>query len=194
MAGASYHCELAWLGGEAAEPDVLVRCTDDRITSVETGVTAPPPGAVRLSGLTVPGFANAHSHAFHRALRGRTHDGAGSFWTWRRQMYRTAATLDPDSYFRLARATYAEMALAGISAVGEFHYLHHGPEGQPYGDPNAMGAALVQAAAEAGLRITLLDTCYLHGGIGVGVDATQVRFSDGDALDVGAARVGARRR
>ena len=80
------------------------------------------------AGLTLPGFANAHSHAFHRALRGRTQAGRGSFWTWREQMYALAATLDPDTYFRLARATYAEMALAGITAVGEFHYLHHDAE------------------------------------------------------------------
>ena len=92
-------------------------------------------------------MANAHSHAFHRALRGRTHGGTGSFWTWRRQMYDVADGLDPDSYLRLARATYAEMALAGISCVGEFHYLHHGPGGVPYASPNAMADALVAAAA-----------------------------------------------
>src|SRR6185503_14722368 len=113
--------------------------------------------------------ADAHSHAFHRALRGRTSraasGGEGTFWTWRRQMYALADRLDPDSYHALARAAYAEMALAGISAVGEFHYLHHGPGGVPYEDPNAMGHALVAAAREAGLRITLLDTCYLAGGV-----------------------------
>ena len=81
-------------------------------------------------------------------------------------MYAVAARLDPDSYHALATAVYAEMALAGITCVGEFHYLHHGPGGAPYADPNAMGEALVAAAAEAGIRITLLDTCYLTGGIG----------------------------
>ena len=177
----AYHCELAWLGGAQAERDVLVSVEGERITAVEGGVTAPPGEAIRLPGLTIPGLANAHSHAFHRALRGRTHTGAGSFWTWRDQMYALAGSLDPDSYFQLARATFAEMALAGISVVGEFHYLHHGPEGVPYADPNAMGAALVAAAADAGLRITLLDTCYLHGGIGAGLDDTQRRFADRDA-------------
>ncbi len=97
-------------------------------------------------------------------------------------MYTAAQRLDPDSYFRLARAVYGEMAMAGITCVGEFHYLHHGPGGVPYTDPNAMGAALVAAAGEAGIRITLLDTCYLHGGIGVGPNETQQRFSDRDAL------------
>ncbi len=96
-------------------------------------------------------------------------------------MYEVAAALDPEGYHRLARAVLAEMALAGITAVGEFHYLHHGPGGVPYDDPNAMGEALLAAASEAGIRITLLDTCYLHGGIGEGPNETQRRFSDGDA-------------
>ena len=104
-------------------------------------------GATALSGVVMPGLANCHSHAFHRALRGRTHAGGGTFWTWRDGMYAVAAALDPDSYLELARATYAEMALAGITSVGEFHYLHHAPGGVRYADPNAMGAALIQAAA-----------------------------------------------
>src|SRR4249919_2573536 len=107
----------------------------------------------RLPGHSIPGLANAHSHAFHRALRSRTQAGRGSFWTWRDQMYRLAATLTPDSYRRLATATFAEMVSAGITAVGEFHYLHHGPGGVAYDDPNAMGAALVDAAAEVGVRL-----------------------------------------
>jgi formiminoglutamate deiminase len=178
----TYHCELAWLGGDQAETDVVVTIEGDRITAVTTAATEVPPGAVRLAGLTVPGFANTHSHAFHRALRGRTQRGAGSFWTWRDRMYAEAGALDPDRYHRLARATYAEMALAGVAAVGEFHYLHHAPGGEPYADPNAMAAAVIGAAADVGIRITLLDTCYLRGGIGVDLDASQQRFSDGDAL------------
>jgi formiminoglutamate deiminase len=177
-------CEWAWLGGPRAEPDVLLDVEGDRIRSV-----APAGGdestdgfrVERLAGLTIPGLVNAHSHAFHRALRGRTQAGTGSFWTWRDQMYRLASTLTPDSYHRLATATYAEMALAGITTVGEFHYLHHGPGGRPYDEPNAMGDALVAAAAEAGVRLTLLDTCYLHGGIGRPPNEVQQRFCDGDA-------------
>lgn len=96
-------------------------------------------------------------------------------------MYALAAKLDPDTYLTLARAVYAEMALAGITCVGEFHYLHHAPGGRRYADPNAMGVALVQAAKDAGIRLTLLDTCYLAGGIGAPVSAEQVRFSDGTA-------------
>jgi formiminoglutamate deiminase len=181
VAATTYHCELAWLGGGRAAADVVVEVVGDRITSVRPDVAGPLAGAVRLAGLTLPGFANAHSHAFHRALRGRTQQAQGSFWTWRRQMYELAATLDPDRYFDLARATYGEMALAGISLVGEFHYLHHGPGGRPYSSPNAMGDALTAAAAAAGIRITLLDTCYLRGGPDVELDAVQRRFSDGTA-------------
>ncbi len=123
----TYWCELAWLGGERAESGVVVEVDGEHIVDVSAGVAAAPAGATRLGGLTLPGFANSHSHAFHRALRGRTHGESGSFWTWRERMYELAAKLDPDSYLRLARATFAEMALSGITAVGEFHYLHHGP-------------------------------------------------------------------
>jgi len=186
----AYWCELAWLGGGEAERGVLIDVDGERIAAVTSGVPAPLSGAVRLDGLTLPGLANAHSHAFQRALRGRTQHGTGSFWTWREQMYRAAERIDPDTYLALARATYAEMALAGVTTVGEFHYLHHGPDGTPYDDPNAMGNALIQAAAEAGIRITLIDACYLHGGIDRPPEGAQVRFSDGTA-EAWAERVGA---
>jgi formiminoglutamate deiminase len=180
--GAStYWCELAWLGGESVDEGVTVDVDGERIASVATGVAGPPPGASRLDGITIPGLANAHSHAFQRALRGRTQAGRGDFWTWRDAMYELASRLDPDLYLSLARATYGEMALAGITCVGEFHYLHHGPGGAPYADPNAMGEAVIQAAREAGIRITLIDACYLHGGIGKELTGAQQRFGDGDA-------------
>jgi cytosine/adenosine deaminase-related metal-dependent hydrolase len=174
-------CEYAWLGGEAATPGVLIGIEGERIVSVRTGVATAPEGATVLPGYTLPGLANAHSHAFQRAFRGKTEVGRGTFWTWRERMYEAAARLDPDSYFALARATFGEMALAGITSVGEFHYVHHAPDGSPYDDPNAMGAAVIAAAREAGIRITLIDTCYLHGGIGEELGAGQRRFSDGTA-------------
>ncbi|KAB8197158.1 formimidoylglutamate deiminase [Nonomuraea phyllanthi] len=180
----TYWCEQAWLPGGVAE-GVLVEIDGARIVHVEQG---PPGAAERLPGLTVPGLANAHSHAFHRALRGTAQEGKGDFWTWREQMYDVAAALDPDSYHRLATAVYAEMALAGVTCVGEFHYLHHAPGGRPYDDANEMGHALIRAARDAGLRIALLDTCYLSGGIGAPLAGAQLRFSDGDA-DGWAARV-----
>lgn len=179
----AFWCEQAWLAGGPAQ-GVRVVADGGRITSVEVSVP-PRPDDDRLAGLVLPGFANGHSHAFHRALRGRTHDEGGSFWTWRRRMYALAERLDPDSYLALARAAYAEMTLAGVTCVGEFHYLHHAAGGARYADPNAMGAALVQAAADAGLRLTLLDTCYLAGGLESDghrpLDEVQRRFSDGDA-------------
>ncbi|WP_152364362.1 formimidoylglutamate deiminase [Microlunatus speluncae] len=144
----------------------------------------PEPADDRLPGVVLPGLANAHSHAFHRALRGRTQGGRGSFWTWREAMYRLASRLDPDNYLALARVVYTELALAGYTAVGEFHYLHHDQGGRPYADPNAMGLALITAAEEVGIRITLLDTCYLAGGLEPNghrpLDPVQQRFSDGD--------------
>ena len=174
-----WHAQFAWLG-DAVAADVLIETAGERITRVAPGVPAPP-AASTLPGLTLPGMANAHSHAFHRALRSRTQAHAGTFWTWRDQMYRVADRLDPDSYRALATAVYAEMALAGISCVGEFHYLHHRPGGAPYGEPNAMGEALIAAASDAGIRITLLDACYLAGGIGRPLTGPQLRFGDGTA-------------
>jgi formiminoglutamate deiminase len=152
-------------------------------------VAQAPPGATTLPGLTIPGLANAHSHAFQRALRGRTQAGRGDFWTWRERMYEVVEAIDPDLYLALARATFAEMALAGITAVGEFHYLHHGPGGARYSDPNAIGTAVIDAARQAGIRITLIDTCYLQGGIGREPEGAQLRFSDGSA-EAWAERVG----
>ena len=181
-----WHAELAWLPGQGVRRDVLIEADGERFTAVTPGAQEMW-AAETLRGLTLPGFANAHSHAFHRALRGGTQAGHGTFWTWRERMYGVAERLDPDGYHRLARAVYAEMALAGVSCVGEFHYLHHAQGGHRYADPNAMGRALVAAAAEAGLRITLLDACYLTGGLDparglLPLAGPQLRFGDGDAL------------
>jgi formiminoglutamate deiminase len=172
---------MAWLGDERPESAVLIEVENGVITSVRSGEKSPPRDVRLLEGLTLPGLANAHSHAFQRALRGRTQHGRGSFWTWREQMYALAAKLDPKSYLALARATYAEMAMAGVTTVGEFHYVHHTPSGAPYADPNEMGRVLLAAAAEAGVRITLIDSCYLSGGIGESLHDAQRRFSDGSA-------------
>ena len=174
----TYHAALAWVDGVIRQ-DVTLDCHGDRLSAVDAG-TPPPRDAQRLAGLVLPGIANAHSHAFHRALRGRTHQGAGDFWQWRQRMYAVAGVLDPDLYRELALAVYAEMALAGVTAVGEFHYLHHNPDGRPYDDPNVMGQALASAAAEAGVRLTLLDTCYLRGGFDAELEGPQRRFGDGN--------------
>jgi formiminoglutamate deiminase len=173
----AYLLERAWVDG-AVRDTVRVEIAGGRITGVEidSDRTATP-----VRGLTLPGLANAHSHAFHRALRGRTQQERGSFWTWRDRMYAVAERLDPDSYFALARATYREMVAAGYTSVAEFHYVHHRPDGTPYERGSDMESALVQAAAEAGIRMALMDACYLSSGFGKPPEGSQVRFSDGDA-------------
>ena len=178
--------ELAWSPGLGLRENVLLEATGEKFTGVTPEAEGIPAGTIRLAGLTLPGLANAHSHAFHRALRGITQASRGTFWTWRERMYEVAARLDPDSYLALARAVYGEMTLAGVSCVGEFHYLHHGPGGVPYADPNEMSRALIQAASDAGLRISLLDTCYLAGGLSAAGEqlplaGPQLRFGDGDS-------------
>ena len=132
----TFFADHAWLGGDRADADVLIEVDGERIAALRAG-SERPPGAVHLRGLTLPGLINGHSHAFHRALRGRTHRAGSTFWTWREDVYAVATALTPDSCHALARAAYAEMALAGITCVGEFHYLHHGPGGAPYADANA---------------------------------------------------------
>ena len=178
----AYLLERAWLpsaSGGGFRDDVLVEVEHGRFTAVTPD--ADPPRAIPVRGLVVPGLANTHSHAFHRALRGRTQRERGTFWTWRDQMYAVAARLDPDFYLALARATFREMAAAGITCVGEFHYVHHRPDGSGYADPNEMGAVLVEAARQAGIRITLLDTLYLSSGFGAAPVGAQLRYTDGSA-------------
>ena len=184
----AFHADYAWVGGGVTR-DVRLDVEAGRFTAVTAGGSVED--ATRLPGLVLPGLANVHSHAFHRALRGRTHTGRGSFWTWREQMYALAGTLDPDRYLALARAVYGEMALAGVTCVGEFHYLHHGPGGVPYRDPNAMGHALIEAARQAGIRITLLDTLYLTSTVdGAPLEGVQRRFGDRD-VDAWRSRIAA---
>ena len=188
----AFWCEHAVLP-QGVRRSVRVVTAGGRITEVVSEVPAQP-GDVTLRGVVLPGLANAHSHAFHRALRGRTHDDGGNFWTWREAMYAVTHRLDPETLHALAKAVFAEMVLAGYTTVGEFHYVHHAPGGRRYDDPNVMGKALVAAAREAGIRITLLDTCYLAGGLTASghlpLDDVQERFSDG-SVDDWASRVAA---
>jgi formiminoglutamate deiminase len=171
------HCAVAVVDG-AAVSDVLLELDDaGRIVDVAPGVAAPA-DVLRL-GTVLAGSGNAHSHAFHRVLRGRTHGDGGDFWQWRSAMYDAAGALDPDSYRAVATGVFAEMLAAGWTAVGEFHYVHHRPDGTPYDDPNAMGLALADAARSVGIRLTLLDTCYLTGAPGQPLAPEQARFGDG---------------
>lgn len=176
---ALWHAEQAWLGGRRLASDVVLRAENGVFTEVTAGAPRPE-GAFALPGSTLPGIANVHSHAFHRALRGRV-AAHSTFWSWREAMYQVASQLTPDSLYALARGTFAELVLAGYTTVGEFHYLHHQPDGAPYPDQHAMSEALLAAADAAGVRLTLIDACYLAGGIEQPLEQQQRRFSDGDA-------------
>ena len=176
----SFFAEHAWLGGESCASNVRITVDNSFFVSIDANST-PKPKDLRITGVVMPSFVNAHSHAFHRALRGRTQSGAGlgDFWSWRTLMYQIANRLSPENYLALATATFSEMALAGITTVGEFHYVHHQQNGKPYADPNEMGKVLIEAARRAGIRITLLDVAYLHAGLrDQQLAAEQLRFSD----------------
>jgi formiminoglutamate deiminase len=173
----AYWARRALLPQGVAGGVVLVCGDDGRWTEVRAGVDIPPAGTAVLGGLVLPGLADHHSHAFHRALRGRA--AGGDFWAWRSEMYALARRLDPDTFLALATAAFAELVLAGVTTVHEFHYLHQ---------PDGMDDAVCEAARRAGIRLVLLDTCYLRAGFGgEELDPVQRRFSDGD-VDRWAAR------
>jgi formiminoglutamate deiminase len=173
-----WHAEQAWLGHRAE--GVLIEVDVGCITNVTEGVRAPA-GATTLRGWTIPGLANVHSHAFQRVLRGATESGGGDFWEWREQMYSAAEGWTAAGYLEHCRAVFREMLQAGITAVGEFHYLH--------GLGNELGEAVALAATQEGIRLTLIDACYLQGGVdGRPLEGAQRSFSDGD-VDAWAARM-----
>jgi formimidoylglutamate deiminase len=137
---------------------------------------------VMLPGVALlPGFVNVHSHVFQRALRGHTHrpiSGHDTFWTWRRAMYAEAQQLNPDRLYKIALSTYSEMLAAGYTSVGEFHYVHYQPDGQPYADPNAMSQAILSAGRDAGIRVILLMAAYAQSGFNTPPEPEQLRFVD----------------
>ncbi|MEP6742295.1 MAG: formimidoylglutamate deiminase [bacterium] len=132
-----------------------------------------------------PGLVNAHSHAFQRVIRGRTEyrttGGHDSFWTWREMMYSAAARLTPEDIYDASRMAFLEMALSGITTVGEFHYLHHAPDGHTYDDPNLLAKEVVRAASDVGLRIALLRVAYARSGFETDPNPRQARFIERDA-------------
>ncbi len=135
---------------------------------------------VRLRGKALlPGFVNVHSHAFQRLIRGRTESrraGGRDFWSWRAAMYHAAASLSPEEMYAVARVAFLEMALAGTTTVGEFHYVHRTPDGRPYADPNVMARQIFAAAESVGIRICLLRAAYQRAGFELQEDPGQVRF------------------
>jgi formimidoylglutamate deiminase len=135
---------------------------------------------VRLRGKALlPGFVNVHSHAFQRLIRGRTESrraGGRDFWSWRAAMYHAAASLSPEQMYTVARATFLEMALAGTTTVGEFHYVHRTPDGKPYSDPNVMARKIFAAAESVGIRVCLMRAAYQRAGFELPEDPGQARF------------------
>src|SRR2546428_12971287 len=168
---------------------MVISISDDgHITSItqrrpESSLAAPQAGLPdMLPGMALlPGFVNTHSHVFQRALRGHTHrplSKQDTFWTWRRAMYAESQRLNPELLYAGALTTYREMLVAGYTSVGEFHYVHHQPGGQPYADPNAMSEAILQAGREAGIRVVLLMTAYAQAGFHMPPEEGQRRFCD----------------
>lgn len=142
----------------------------------------------RLAGRAMlPGLVNAHSHAFQRIIRGRTEyrsqNSTDSFWTWREQMYAAATQLSPEEIYDVSRMAFFEMVQTGITAVGEFHYIHHSPNGSPYDDPNLLAHEVIRAANDVGIRIALLRVAYARAGFNTDPNPQQVRFIE-DSADI----------
>ena len=167
----SFRPELLWTGDRFERERILeIGPARHRILEADAGTRA---DALRGKAL-IPGFVNAHSHAFQRALRGsseRFPDGKGSFWSWRRAMYSLVESIDAESLRAISLRAFEEMRDAGITSVGEFHYLHHGSE------PWELDDAVIDAAVEAGIRIVLLQTYYERGGFDQPVEPAQARFA-----------------
>ena len=171
--------DLVYVNGQFLS-DRAVECdSDGNITRIVESKDAP--NAIRLNTRALlPGMVNAHSHAFQRVIRGRTEHRSehttDSFWTWREQMYAAANRLAPEDIYDASRMAFLEMALTGITAVGEFHYIHHQPDGSPYSDPNLLEREVIRAARDVGIRIALLRVAYARAGYQTDPNPQQIRF------------------
>jgi formimidoylglutamate deiminase len=182
--------QLAWLpdlifADGRFQRDLALVC-DEAGWIVRLAPAAEVTDAVPLKNRALlPGMVNAHSHAFQRVIRGRTEyrtkNQQDTFWTWREMMYSAAARLTPEDIYDASRMAFLEMVLSGITAVGEFHYLHHNPDGQPYDDPNLLAKQVVHAARDVGLRIALLRVAYARSGFQTEANPRQARFLENDA-------------
>jgi formimidoylglutamate deiminase len=177
--------ELLYTEGRFERGLALVADDAGRIAHLTRAYQPLAARVVRLAGRALlPGLVNAHSHSFQRVIRGRTERRAhtrDSFWTWREQMYAAATRLTPADLYDAARMTFLEMALTGTTAVGEFHYLHHAPDGRPYAEPNLLAQTVIQAARDVGLRIALLRVAYARAGFNTPPNPLQARFIEPDA-------------
>jgi len=174
-----YRPELLLVDGRFARDRGLLVGDEGTILSVSSSDTASDT-VIDLPGKALlPGFVNVHSHAFQRLIRGKSESRAVAgkdFWSWRRTMYHAAAHLDPQQVYDVACMAFLEMALAGTTTVGEFHYLHTAPNGRPYDDPNLLGKQVIAAAQSVGIRIVLLRCAYLRSGYQLPRDPGQTRF------------------
>ena len=175
-----YHDD-AFQSGLALELDE----STGRITRIARASDFESRSVAQLRGRALmPGFVNAHSHAFQRLIRGRTQwrpadDTVANFWSWREAMYIAAHQLSPRDVYEVSRYCFIEMLRAGITTVGEFHYLHNAQDGQPYADRAELARRVIAAARDAGIRISLLNSCYAAGGIGEALGERQRRFDTG---------------
>ena len=163
----------------------LVLASDAAGNVVRLGAVGSEENVIRLKNRALlPGLVNGHSHAFQRVIRGRTEhrtsNASDSFWTWRELMYSAATRLTPDDIYDASRMAFMEMALSGITTVGEFHYLHNQPNGSQYDDPNLLAKQVVRAARDVGLRIALLRVAYARAGYQVDSNPRQARFIEAD--------------
>jgi formimidoylglutamate deiminase len=175
------YCDYALLpGGWTRQVELVVDAAGNLAEVRQVARTAE---SQHIGRYVVPGMPNLHSHAFQRAMAGLAEhatEGQENFWTWRETMYRFAGSMDPDAQLAIAAQLYADLACQGYTSVCEFHYLHHRPDGSPYAPTTTMADALVQAASEAGIGLTLLPTLYMTGGFdGRALGERQRRFAHG---------------
>jgi formimidoylglutamate deiminase len=176
--------DLIYTSGSFEEEAALICDGTGRIARISQKDTWED--SIRLKNRALlPGLINAHSHAFQRVIRGRTEHRTeqtrDSFWTWREMMYSAANRLTPEDIYDASRMAFLEMALSGITTVGEFHYLHHAPDGKPFGDVNLLAKEVVRAARDVGLRIALLRVAYARSGFRTEYNPQQRRFIEDDS-------------
>ncbi|MEP6637200.1 MAG: formimidoylglutamate deiminase [Acidobacteriota bacterium] len=175
--------DLVYTGGAFRQNHTVV-CDAAGMIAGPTSAVVSENTALLPNRALLPGLVNAHSHAFQRVIRGRTEYRTGSnkdsFWTWREMMYSAAARLSPEDLYDASRMAFLEMALSGITTVGEFHYLHNQANGAPYDDPNLLAKQVVSAARDVGLRIALLRVAYARSGHQTEPNPQQARFLEED--------------
>ena len=179
MSNKAWLPDLLYVNGRFMSDHAVV--CDDVGNVVQIVESNQAPNAIHLKNrVLLPGLVNAHSHAFQRVIRGRTErrsqNTTDSFWTWREQMYAAATRLEAEDIYAVSRMAFLEMALTGITAVGEFHYIHHSRDGSLYSDPNLLAREVVRAARDVGIRIALLRVAYARAGFAREPDPRQVRF------------------